>query len=301
MRKDIAILFLLVSLASFCMGSPKIGCVLATESSTRYWGLIVQGAFDPCELVYLGDAQYMYHIMSEHYVFDGICYLSINTSLPGATNKTNKENLDWSIRQWLGTNSGPNDVIFIFFATHGKGYNAQFNYTDDIQAQNNLRTLLDEGGDEGNETGERAMGFDINQDGSITDDWIGTDEGLYLNSTAPNGFISDDWLKDSLAVLNYSKLVLATTACFSGGLIDDLSSPDRIIMTATNETDEAIRALPGFFSRMSPWASEFMDALHGRVVWWDCSTSQLYHKPSEVDADYNGDGNVSLLEAWNYS
>jgi len=227
--------------------------------------------------------------MSKHYKFDAICYLAIDTSLPGVTNETTKENVRWAITEWLRNKSGTDDVIFIFFATHGIGHNCL--------------PVFDADGDEGNETRETTIGIDVNGDGNVTDDWVGIDEALLtrkLGGATYENYTDDEFALD-LGVLDCSELIFATTACYSGGFIDDISNSNktRIIMTAANETDPAARA--GYDNQMSPWASNFMDALHGEVVYWDPITDQLIHKGLEVDADSDHDGHVSLFEAWNYS
>jgi len=136
-------------------------------------------------------------------------------------------------------------------------------------------------------------------DGNITDDWVGIDEALLTNKVSGTyKCYTDDELAMNLTTLDYSKLVFATTACFSGGLIDDLSATNRIIMTAANEIDPAAMCIYG---TLSPWAGNFMDALTGEDVDWDPLTAQLTHTGTEVDADLNHDCNVSLFEAWNYS
>ena len=109
---------------------------------------------------------------------------------------------------------------------------------------------------------------------------------------------TDDELRLNLSTINCDKLIFVTTACFSGGFIDDLSAPNRIIMTTANET------WPGGGwgeDQMHPWVSHLMDALHGEDVYWNFTTKQLIHKGIDVNADFNEDGQVSLKEAWDYA
>jgi len=70
-------------------------------------------------------------------------------------------------------------------------------------------------------------------------------------------------------------------------------------MTASNETDPG--SLKGEYDHLSPWASNFMDALHGEHMEWKIPGWKLVHTGVKVEADANSDGNVSLLEAWNYA
>jgi hypothetical protein len=254
----------------------------------HYLGLIVAGGLGSCgDLVYEGDSQYMYHLMSKHYKFDEICYLANSTGLLGVTNQTSKEIVTWAITEWLQTRSTENDIIFIFFAIHGTGHN-------------NSYAVFDADGDEGSEVRETTIGIDVNGDGNVTDDWVGIDEAFITGKSGGDyESYTDDDLAMDLTVLNYSKLIFATTACFSGGFIDDLNATNRIVMTADSETDPASRAYTG--RKMSPWACNFMDSLHGEVMRWNYTTKQLIHTGIEVDADANNDTQISLFEAWNYS
>ena len=295
MKSKALIATLLLTAALLSVGSPNIYRAYAVEPIVRHWGLIVQG-YMSSDFIFEGDSQYMYHLMTEHFNFEDVCYLSVNTDLPGVTNETTKANVKWAITQWL-QRSGPNDVILIFFPTHGGGYRKGYDYANNPLDQETLKSLLDQDGDEGNETRESTLGFDINEDGNTTDDWVGIDETLYL----PNDeFYSDDELREDLADLQYSKLIFTTTACFSGGLIDDLSASNRIIMTAANETDPAARVDSYSSTNLSPWARHFMDALHGELVCWT-SSYRLVHTGTKVNADTNEDGKVSMYEAWDYS
>ena len=132
-------------------------------------------------------------------------------------------------------------------------------------------------------------GVDINEDGN-QDDYVGVDECLRLRYGERYW---DDEIRSDLNSLEgkYKTLIFITQSCvegnlscFGGGLIDDLSHENRIIMTASNETSVAYADLPpkdGY----SAWAGPFMHALHGTV-----------------DADTNPkDGHVSIKEAWDYA
>jgi len=143
------ILVVLLSSTLFLAWNLKTRQVSATEEETHCWGLIVQGYGGPTDYVFEGDSQYMYHFMSKHYMFDEICYLAIDTTLPGVTNKTSRENVSWAITEWLHQRSDANDMIFIFFATHGIGHNHSL-------------AIFDTDGDEGDEVLESTIVRDVN-------------------------------------------------------------------------------------------------------------------------------------------
>jgi len=225
---------------------------------------------------------------------------SARDDMLGVTNETTKENVIWAITEWLQQRSGPNDIVFVYFAVHGLGYKNGYDYANDNDAQKKLKNLLDTNGDEDDEVSETTLGFDINENGD-PDDWVGIDEELYLTEQSTEcETIMDDELRLNFSTLNYGKFIFATTACFGGGLIDDMSAPNRIIMVAANETWEG-GPMQGP-DWLSPWASHFMDALHGEDVCWNWTPYELIHKGTRInDTDSNEDGHVSILEAWNYA
>jgi len=111
------------------------------------------------------------------------------STLPGVTNETTKENINWGITEWLQQKSGPNDVVFIFWATHGFGYQRGVNYAGQETYQHWLKYQLDtDGDDEGDETKESTLGFDINGDDNVTDDWVGIDEAFLIKWIGHNRY-----------------------------------------------------------------------------------------------------------------
>jgi len=118
--------------------------------------------------------------------------------------------------------------------------------------------------------------MDVNQDGD-TNDIVSIDEAILLAF----GCIYDDELAALVNQLSVAKVTIVVEPCFSGGLVDDLSSPGRVICTATIE--EAV-------SWGNVFIRGFVAALHGRD-----------ENGNAVDADTNANGHVSMLEAFNYA
>jgi len=120
-------------------------------------------------------------------------------------------------------------------------------------------------------------GMDINEDGDMND-WVSIDEQICLY-WYPN--IRDDVLAMYLNNINAEVISIFMEPCFSGGFIWDLSASNRVICTATVEED-------------SSWGNTFVraftSAFHG---------ADIYGNP--VNADYSGDGNISMSEAFNYA
>jgi hypothetical protein len=118
--------------------------------------------------------------------------------------------------------------------------------------------------------------MDVNQDGDL-DDTVSVDEAVCMYS----GPLYDDDIADMVDQLSVAKVTVVAEPCFSGGLVEDLTSTSRTINTATIE--EAVSYGDGFIR-------DFVAALHGRDEYG-----------SVVDADADSSGCISMLEAFNYA
>lgn len=121
-------------------------------------------------------------------------------------------------------------------------------------------------------------GIDMNDDGDM-DDWVSIDEKIAF-CTAGRDMFDDDLaiFLDWLAARVVSVVMLP---CFSGGFIDDLSAPNRVIATATEEETASYGNL---------FMELFTSAFH-----------RATRSGSPVDADADGNGHISMREAFNYA
>jgi hypothetical protein len=239
----------------------------------------------------------------ESYNFDGILYLSVNTSNPNVNLETTQANLQYALKDWLNQSTA-DDLIFIFIETHGHGYrrNTPGYYGDESKPA--FFPDTEDGGwaendsDEGLEFTEARIQEDVNGDDEISNTtWVGTDEYLSLYPASGTETVWDDEVRDWLSGLQYRRLIIfigacrapsnETEACFSGGFIDDLSAPRRIIITSSNETYWSWREPETdqtFFGR------EFINALDPTNSAWGVATNLI-----------DQDGATSILEAYLYA
>jgi hypothetical protein len=228
----------------------------------------------------------MYHVLLNHYDFAGV-YLMSN-HLKKVDNNATLTNMRWAISHWLPDvcHSDSDDVVFIFFTNHGGGYNTIENGLRQGRWENPIA-------DEGKEI-QLSNGT-----------WVGIDECLLFPETSESYW--DDDLKGDLNSLalngNYGTLILTVFACFSGGLIDDLTAQNRIIMTSANETYTSKRwSYDGRW--LDEWPKRFTDALHWEEANYSTTTGEIvhYYPPRPVNADIDPhDGYVSMWEAWKYA
>ncbi len=279
------------------------------ENTSHFWALLV--STDPGVAP---DTYYMYRTLVDRCSFESnnIYYISESYADPAQNPAYGYVNVTYgnstnvvrsSITGWLHDHSGVNDTVFIYIAGHGQGY------SEVDKTIGNCNFSVGEP-DEGNETLESnifhndTMGWDINQDND-TNDWVGVDESIILGGYPPDPSgdrpeipYCDDELRTDLSCLNYKTLIFVKFGCFSGGLIDDLSDPNRIILTSANETGTSSGDDindDGF----NEWTGTFQNALYGEKMNW--SGSSLVHTGINVNADFNNDSLVSVWEAWQYA
>jgi hypothetical protein len=309
-----------------------------TPKQVDVWCLLVAGSDDlgtesPFEM--FRNAYYIYHVLVNHTKVPSnhITFLwktpvppSVYVGIPSVVNDSCIRKVDGTfinhvnetIYGWLKENSDSDDIIFMFLCAHGTGYYLG----TDASIGNN--TIHEGAGiecppkDEGNETKESTLGHDFNNDND-TDDWVGIDEALkfiYGTGEPPDGktiYYYDDELKQALGTLQYGRLVVllqscvngaTNETCFCGGFIDDLSAPNRIIITSTSETSISVGDPPNLdFDGFSEFCSYFIDCLHGSNTKWRDSYPFIEDVATIPvnESDSNMNGHISVWEAFNYA
>jgi hypothetical protein len=277
---------------------------VSSQSGNNMWAVIICG-----EMEFQADTRYLNEVLTTQYSFNDVLYLHPDAE----TNEyLNVSTVRSAITGWLGSRSDNDDLIFIFVLSHGGGME-RYNATHYLRGRG-IPWEFD--GDEGNEVRETNIGFmwsegyifwglDFNGNGIIEENiYGGIDECIWIQTHWLNYEpYWDDDVKADLDSLSYDKLIFffegcktlnqsENGTCYSGGLIDDLSAPNRIIITSSNETSYSVLcdipfavspyALAGYFSR------PFINAINPNNVAFNLS-------------DVNNDNNVSILEAFNYA
>jgi hypothetical protein len=119
-------------------------------------------------------------------------------------------------------------------------------------------------------------GIDANDDGDM-DDWISIDEIIFM----PGPDMRDDELASFLDRVHARVISVFMEQCFSGGFVEDLSAPGRVISTATREEYESFGNV---------FVGHFTGAFH-------CAAPD----GTPVDADADGNHHISMSEAFNYA
>jgi hypothetical protein len=177
------------------------------------------------------------------------------------------------------------DFIFMFTTNHGGGFEKD-DLSNPLTISGQFTGRFDADGDEGEESlDEKKYNRDLNGDGFKTGQ-VSWDEEL----CSWGGSIFDDAFPNMLAGLRYDRMVILMEQCFSGGLIADMSGSNRIIMSATGEYEPSYA--------MGPYPYDTYDEFS---YYFTCAINGADPKGKTVNADANGDGEVSLVEAFNYA
>lgn len=98
----------------------------------------------------------------------------------------------------------------------------------------------------------------------------------------------DEFAAEMNKIQAYDKIIMQMKQCFSGGMIDDATKPNRIIMSSSSATQVSYGRMANDYGEFTFW---YFSALTG-------------NKPDgtgAVNADANNDGKVSIMEAWNFA
>ena len=153
------------------------------------------------------------------------------------------------------------DDFFVFVTNHGGGYH---------QAH-----AANEGGRADGTPGDEIDAFKY-------------DESIYYYNQSPNEIWDDDfatWLNS----LNYARMVAVFEPCFSGGFLHDLKGCNRMLISAASEFEYSWGGGPG---------NHDMFSYH-----FTCALNKADHTGAALspNPDTNGDGSVSILEAFLYA
>lgn len=113
-----------------------------------------------------------------------------------------------------------------------------------------------------------------------------TDEVLWLwNAVA---MTDDEFAVQMNKIQACDKIIMQMKQCYGGGYIDDTTKPNRIIMSASSATQVSYGRSANDYGEFTFW---YFAALTG-------------NKPDgsgAVNADANGDGKISIMEAYNFA
>lgn len=105
------------------------------------------------------------------------------------------------------------------------------------------------------------------------------------------GTLTDDVLASKINALSVGTVIACLEPCFSGGFLKDLAGNNRVIMSAANEFE---------FSWSDIWGNYDIFSFHFTSALNGYEPRNLIDTP-KVDADFDHDGKVTFLEAFQYA
>ena len=198
----------------------------------------------------------------------------------------NISSVRYYITQWLKPNVDEDDIVLIYMVTHGRGA-----FENGTWPETDKPARIDGSAGDPKDEGDEHYN-------PVSDAWWGVDEGLWFYND--QAIYWDDEFRQDLDELPSCTQIIILESCFGGGFIDDLSASNRVIVTAIDETYFAVGDADG--DGFSEFSEVFIDALHGYDTSWDeyDPANPIKHE-TPVNADSDGDGRVSIQEAFDYA
>lgn len=172
------------------------------------------------------------------------------------------------------------DTVYIMVNDHGGGFldAAISGYGPGIYGG-----VLDTNGDEHESISEATFNKDLNGDGDKVD-VVKIDEIINLWY---DKITDDEFAVQVNKVHNYALMVIQMKQCFSGGFVDDLAGPRRVVMASTKPTEFSWSHSSGQFGEWTYW-------------YFAGITGQKPDGSGAVNANANGDGLISFAELFNF-
>lgn len=212
----------------------------------------------------------------------------------GAANRTN---IQRCFRD-LGGRTTEKDLIFILTNDHGGGFLESRSGPLEPGLYGGRVTTTGEANDA---ISESQFNIDLNGDNDLND-LVRVDESLTMWG---GRYYDDDFAADLNQITRYGTMIIHLEQCFSGGFLEDLRGPNRIVFSATSEqrpsrahspspsNSETVQQFNEFFY----W---FVTALIGETPDGDYALDRNGN-PWTPNADFDGNGRVSIFEAFMFA
>ena len=142
--------------------------------------------------------------------------------------------------------------------------------------------VTNHGGGYNESEGRNVGGVSDEVGGDEIDNWR-YDETVYYYNEVSNE-MTDDEFASKINSLAFHRLLSVLEPCFSGGLLYDLRGIERVIISAASEFEYSWSGAPGDHDMFS--------------YYFTAALNKATHNGNPVNADTNGDGRISFLEAF---
>ena len=253
---------------------------------TKYAVLIIGGGNEANNHIrYWNDLKTMYAILRGR----GYSKSNITVIYANGTARDNSVPVDFSaskanintVFKNLGDKMGVADDLYIMINDHGGGFLSK---QVGSYSPGTYGAILDTGNSIGTAWSEKTYNLDLNYDGDKND-------MVHFHNTVClwGELMTDTEFAAALdQVKNYNTEMIQMKQCFSGGFTRALSAPKRVVMSSAAPDEVS-------WSNASATYGEFT------YHYFTALTGKIPDGDTTANADANGDGKISMLEAWNYA
>lgn len=256
---------------NFCDSHPE-ACEITWQSSGDYYAILYSGGVNQenAHIRYWNDIKFMYKTLKKYgYTDDQIVVVYRNGNSDDPISFVPEVTVDYPASVTglanafddLRSRMNANDQLFVFTTNHGGGYHQ----------------------------GNGSNNGGVDDDNADEIDMFQRDDVMYYYNESMS--LLDDVFATQINSLSFGTLVVVMEPCFSGGFLRDLRGNNRILISAANEFEFSYS---DFWGNYDEFVFHFTSALNG------FEPRNLLGTPA-VNADYNSDGKVSILEAFQYA
>lgn len=256
---------------NFCETHPD-ACTTVWQSPADHYAILYSGGLNRANahIRYWNDIKFMYRTLKKYgYTDDRIVVVYKNGFHDDPPTFVPEVAVDYAATptgltqafDYLRGQMDANDQLFVFTTNHGGGFHQGEGVNYSGDADGN---------------GDEVDPFQL-------------DETMFYYEQ--NMRLPDDVFATQLNSLTFGTLIAVMEPCFSGGFLRDLRGNNRILISAANEFEFSYS---DFWANYDEFVFHFTSALNG------FEPQNLLGTPP-VNADYNADGKVSMLEAFQYA
>ncbi len=265
----------------------------------RKYAVLMAGGYDEANnhIRYWNDLSTMYQILRAR----GYAASHITVLYADGNAKDNSMPVDYSatadnvrtVFNNLGAKMNNLDDLYLMLNDHGGGF---LDHEDGGDPPGNYGGVLDPSNSDGKAISEADYGLDLNGNGT-------TNDVVHFHNTVllwGDSMTDVDFSNALSAISRYHEMKIQMKQCFCGGFAYALAAPKRVVMASAGPNEVSWAYGNGQYGEFTYW---YFSALTGQTPDGAAVDPDVIgeSQAATLHADLNGDGQVSLLEAYKFA